>query len=151
MSPSSFPEQGSFSFAPVEILDSKRISAIVNNILARFTFSLSATQAYMIQERCWLSQIDFFHENLPRWINVLFLSSQPHDTQTRLVLFLGLQISILNSELFPNRVPVERSRLAFPIIDLPEDERTDFAQEERLGLPCWTMILVICVLVDVSN
>ena len=42
-----------------------------------------------------------------------------------MVLFLGLQISIPNLELFPDRVPIE-------------DDHTDFAQEERLGLPCWT-------------
>ena len=34
---------------------------------------------------------------------------------------------------------------------LLEDDRTDFAQEERLGLPCWTMISAICVLVDAST
>ena len=52
---------------------------------------------------------------------------------------------------FPNRVRIELSRVTFPIRVLPEDDRTDFVQEERLGLPCWTMILVICVLVDVSK
>ena len=30
-------------------------------------------------------------------------------------------------------------------------DRTDFAQEERLGLPHWTMILAICVVVDESK
>ena len=30
-------------------------------------------------------------------------------------------------------------------------DRKDFAQEERLGLPCWTMILAISVSVDVSK
>ena len=30
-------------------------------------------------------------------------------------------------------------------------DRTDFAQEEQLGLRYWTMILAICALVDVSN
>ena len=28
---------------------------------------------------------------------------------------------------------------------------TDFAQEERPGLPYWTMILAICVVVDISK
>ena len=54
-------------------------------------------------------------------------------------------------ELFPKRVPIELSRIAFPIIVLPKDDRTDFAQEERLDLPYWTLMLAICVLVDVSN
>ena len=38
--------------------------------------SLSATQVYMIQERCWFSQIHFFVEYFPHRINILFLSSQ---------------------------------------------------------------------------
>ena len=68
----------------------------------------------------------------------------------RIVLFfLGVQktFTIWN---FPSRVPMKLSRIAFPMIVLSED-RTDFAQEERLGLPCWTMIWAICVLVDVSK
>ena len=42
-------------------------------------------------------------------------------------------------------------QIAFPITVLPKDDRTDFAQEERLGLPYWTMILAICVVVDESK
>ena len=61
-------------------------------------------------------------------------------------------MNIPNLELFPNRVPVELSQIAFPIIVLPQGDRTDFAQEKRLDLPYWTMILAgICVLVDVSK
>ena len=37
------------------------------------------------------------------------------------------------------------------MIVLLKDDRTDFAQEERLDLPYWSMIWAICVLVDVSN
>ena len=33
--------------------------------------------------------------------------------------------------LSPNRVPIELSRIVFPIIVLLKDDRTDFAQEER--------------------
>ena len=32
-----------------------------------------------------------------------------------------------------------------------KDDRTDSAQEEQLGLPYWTMILAICVVVDESK
>ena len=39
-------------------------------------------------------------------------------------------------------------QIVFPIIVLPKDDHTDFVQEERLGLPYWTMILAICVVVD---
>ena len=52
---------------------------------------------------------------------------------------------------FSNRVPKELSRTAFPIKVAPEDDRTDFPQEERLGLPCWTMIFAICASVDGSK
>ena len=65
--------------------------------------------------------------------------------------FLGLQVNSPNLEPFPKRVPIELSRIVMHIIVLPEDDRTDFAQEERLGLPCWTMISAICVLVDISK
>ena len=43
------------------------------------------------------------------------------------------------------------SHIAFPIIVLPKDDRTDSVQEEQLGLPYWTMILAICVVVDESK
>ena len=74
----------------------------------------------------------------------------PH-TRTRLVLFLGFSNNIPNLELFPNRAPMELSRIAFLIKVLPEDDRTDFAQEERLDLTSWTKILATCAPVDVSK
>ena len=37
----------------------KQSSVIVHNIFAYFALSLSAAQVYMIQERCWFSQIAF--------------------------------------------------------------------------------------------
>ena len=37
-------------------------------------FALAA-QVYMIQERCWFSQIDFFVEQFPHQMKILFLSS----------------------------------------------------------------------------
>ena len=54
-------------------------------------------------------------------------------------------------ELLPNSVPIELSQVAVPIIVLPQDDRTDSAQEEQQGLPYWTMISAIGVLVDVSK
>ena len=60
-------------------------------------------------------------------------------------------MNIPNFKLFPNPVQIELSQIAFPIIVLLEDDRTDFVQEERLGLPYWTMISSICVVVDVSK
>ena len=86
---------------------------------------------------------------------ILFLSSQlilchPH-TQIRITLFDGVRISIPNWKPSPNRVAIGFPQIAFPITVLPRDDRTDFAQEERLGLPYWTMILAICVVVDESK
>ena len=40
----------------------KHGSVIVHSIFAYLALSLSAAQVYMIQERCWFSQIDFFVE-----------------------------------------------------------------------------------------
>ena len=65
--------------------------------------------------------------------------------------YVVLFLSIPNLELFPNWIPIELSRIAFPIIVLPKDDRTDSAQEEQLGLPCWTMILATCGVVDESK
>ena len=46
---------------------------------------------------------------------------------------------------------MELSRVAFPMIVLPKDDRTDSCREERLGLPYWTMIWAIFASVDVSK
>ena len=64
--------------------------------------------------------------------------------------FLGLRMNMPKLELFPVRIPRELSRIVFPIVVLPKDDRTDFAQDERLDLPYWTTIWAVCVSVDVS-
>ena len=74
----------------------------------------------------------------------------PH-TQIRIILFHDEQRDIPNLEFSPIHVSIGLSQIAFPIIVLPKDDRTDSAQEERLGLPYWTMILAICVVVDESK
>ena len=61
--------------------------------------------------------------------------------------FHGVRTSIPNWKPSPNRTSIGFSQIAFPITAMPQDDRTDFAQEERLGLPCWT----ICVVVDEST
>ena len=53
----------------------KHGSVIVHNMFAYFALTLSASQVYMIKERCWLSQIDSFVEYFPHRIKILFLSS----------------------------------------------------------------------------
>ena len=67
----------------------------------------------------------------------------PH-TQKRSTLFHGVRISIPNWKPSPNRTSMGCSQIAFPIAVLLKDDRTDSAQEERLGLPYWTMISAIC-------
>ena len=59
-------------------------------------------------------------------------------------------MGILNLEPSPNHAVIGSSQIAFPKIVLPKDDRTDFAKEERLDLPYWTMIQAICVVVDES-
>ena len=62
-----------------------------------------------------------------------------------------VQTSIPNWTLCPNHISIGFSQIAFLITVLPKDDHTDFVQEERLGLPNWTMILAICVVVDESK
>ena len=69
----------------------KHGSVIVNNISAYFTLSLSASQVFVIKERCWFSQINFFIEYFPHRIIHCFVSFQliwchPH-TQIRIIFF----------------------------------------------------------------
>ena len=81
---------------------------------------------------------------LPKWCH-------PH-TQIRIILFHGVGISVPNwKPLLPTVLQQDFLKIAFPITVLPKDDRTDFAQEERLGLPYWTMIWAICASVDVSK
>ena len=71
----------------------------------------------------------------------------PH-TQTRIALFHDVQRDIPNLEFSPNHASIGFSQIAFPIPVLPKDYHTDFAQEERLGLPYWTMILEVSVILE---
>ena len=79
----------------------------------------------------------------PHRIKILFLSSKflchPH-TQIRIIFFHDVRRDIPNLEFSPSHVSKEFSQIAFPIIVLPKDDREDSFQEERLGLPYWTMI-----------
>ena len=72
-------------------------------------------------------------------------------TQITVTLFHGVRISIPNWKLSPNGALSGFSQIAFPTTVLPKGDRTDFAQEEWLDLPYWTMIWTICVVVDESN
>ena len=72
-------------------------------------------------------------------------------TQIRTNPFHDVQRDIPNLESSPSHVSIGFSQIAFPLVVLPKDDRTDSVQEERLDLPHWTMIWAICVLVDVSK
>ena len=84
-----------------------------------------------------------------------FVSFQPNlchpHTQIRIILFHDVQRDIPNLVFSPSHVSIGSSQIAFPIMVLPKDDRADSGQEERLGLPYWTMILAICVVEDVSK
>ena len=54
----------------------EHVSVVVHSMFAYFTLSLSAVQVYVIKERCWFSEVNFFIEYFPHRIQVLFLSSQ---------------------------------------------------------------------------
>ena len=68
-----------------------------------------------------------------------------------MILFHDAQRDIPNLEFSPSHVSIGFSQIAFPIMVLPKGDRTDSVQEEQLGLPYWTMILAICVVVDESK
>ena len=74
----------------------------------------------------------------------------PH-TQLRIIPFHDEQRDIPNLEFYPSHVSQGFAQIAFPTIVLPKDDRTDSAQEERLGQTNWTKILAICVVVDESK
>ena len=106
----------------------------------------------MVKEWCRFSQVNVIHEHLPHRINVLFLPNKfyhPH-TQTRITLFHRVRIIIFIWKPSPSHVSIGLSQIAFPTIVLLKDARTNSFQEERLGLPYWTMIWAICVVVDES-
>ena len=131
----------------------KHGSVIVNNIFAYFTLSLSASQVYMIKERCLFSQstslLSTFHiGSMFSFFPANLMSSTYKDKN---YLFDGVRISIPNWKPLPNRAATGFSQNAFPRKVLPKDDRTDSAQGERLSLPYWQMILAICVVVDESK
>ena len=149
-----FSEYGNFSVAPAEILDSNMVSVIINNIFAYFTLSLSAIPRKHDRGmrlvlpnqllRSVLSTSDWYFVSFqPIWCH-------PH-THIRIILFHDVQRDIPNLEFSPSHISVGFSEFTFPTTVLLNDDHTDFVQEGRLGLPCWTKILAICVVVDESK
>ena len=112
-------------------------------------------QVHMIKKRFWFSQINFFVEYFPHRINIYcffpvkLMSSTYTDKNNPFS--QCTERDIPNLELSPSHASIGFSQIAFPIIVLLKDDHTDFVQEERLGLPYFTMILAICVVVDESK
>ena len=126
---------------------------ICQQYLCLFHVVFECSPSYHDQGKMWFSQIDFFMSTFH--VGSMFVSFQPilchPHTQIRTILFHDEQRDIPNLEFSPIHVSRGFSQIAFPIIVLPKDDHTDFVQEERLGLPYWTMILAICVVVDESK
>ena len=103
---------------------------------------MTASQVYMIQERCWFSQIDFFVENFPHRINVLFLSSQFH------VIHIHSPFSRCTNK-HSQLGTFSQPYFKFPFAQKSCQRMTVqiSAQEERLDLPYWT----ICVFWRTQN
>ena len=139
-----------FLFTPLKFA----IRTWVHNIFAYLALSLSASQVYMIQERCWFSKSTSLLSTFNIGSRCCFFpanfSSHSH-TQIRIILFHDERRDIPNLEFSPIHVSIGFSQIAFPIIVQPKDDHTDSFQVERLGLPYWTMILAICVVVVESK
>ena len=103
-------------------------------------------------------RVRFMHQHLYWVLSTLdqcFVSLQPilchPHTQIRIILFHDEQRDILNLEFSPSHAAIGFSQIAFPTTVLPKGDRINSLQEEQLGLPYWTMILAICVVVDESK
>ena len=142
-----------FSVAPAEILES-------NILLLLSTISLLIWHSLWVQPKETWSRNDVGSTKTTFFMRIFqvglmfcfFPASLISSTYTdKNNFFHGVRISIPNWIPSPNRILKDLSLIAFPTIVLPKDDRTDFVQEERLGLPYWTMIVAICALVDVSK
>ena len=80
--------------------------------------------------------------SFPHRINVLFFQPilcLPH-TQIRIILFTMYKETLPIWNFFPTVLQQDFSNCLSHNTVVPKDDRTDFSQEERLGLPYWTMI-----------
>ena len=84
----------------------------------------------MVKERCWFSQINFFIGYFPHPINIVFFPANFMSNTDKNNLFRDEGRDIPNLEFSPIHVSKGLSQLAFPIIVLPKEDRTDFLQKE---------------------
>ena len=69
----------------------------------------------------------------------------------RIILVFDEQKDIPNSVLLPIQAQAELPRTIFPTRDQQVGVRMNFVQEEPLDLQCWSMILAMYVVEDVSR
>ena len=122
--------------------------------LAYSTLSLSASQVFMIEDDVGspksTSLLSSFHIGSIFWFFPANLMSSTY-TDKNNPFFTVYEKAFPIGNLSPNVFQQGFLKIAFPMIVLPKDDHTAFVQEERLGLPYWTMILAICVVVDESK
>ena len=136
---------GNFSNPPAEIRDS-------NMVLKLSTISLLVSHCLWVQSKFTWSRKDVGSPKSTSLLSTFHIGSRfcflpanlwdPH-TQIRTILFSRWTKRHSQFGIF--------SYPCFTIVLLKKDDRTNSFQEERLGLPYWTMILAICVVVDESK
>ena len=138
-----FSEHGKFFGCSRGNSGFKHGSVIIYNIFAYFTLSLNTSQGIHDEGKMLVlpNRLLYFVLSTSDQCFVSFqpILCHPH-TQIRITLFDGVRISIPNWKPSRNCISIGFSQIAFPITVLPKDDCADFAQEERLGLPYWTMI-----------
>ena len=135
---SDFLETRCFSTAPAEILDSNKSLWLSTISLLVLHSRWVQTKINMVKEWCSFSKIQrlsWIFSTLDRdFFPAILISSTCMD--------IFFQVTKKNSKFATVSQPcsTELSRIAFRIMVLPKDDRTDFVQKERLDLPYWTMI-----------
>ena len=140
------PAHLSHEYGPSTVNSTLRVPH--NNVIVRFAFTFSSRND--VGSPRTANFISFFQIGLRFCFLPAILMSYPR-LPIRTNLVLDVRIGIPNSELFSIPVPIELFRIAFLITIRQVGDHTACAQEERLGLPCWTMILAISLLVDESK
>ena len=125
---------------------------LTDNVFVRFTFTLSESQMYMIETWCWYVKINKFHQVLPHWSHTLFF--QPFWCHPRIpkrtILVFDEQNRHSQFGTFSHTSPNRTSSKCLSTRGQQAGDRTNFVQEEPLGLRCLTKIWATCVGEDVS-
>ena len=88
----------------------EHFSVFLNNCFVRFTFTLSASQVYVIKKWNWFVKINIFHQFVSSTWDPYSVSFQPFLSHPRIpiriILFHGERRSIPNWKPFPNRTSI---------------------------------------------